>query len=171
MDLEKIAMTEYIAVSKAEESLYRQKSRIQWLAAGDQNTQYFHKVVKRHLNRNKLLNLKLADGSSISGHDRVAKEAVSHFSSLLNEENSQYPGREVLSQYISKELSQEQILELGQEVSRDEIAEAFMSLHPHKAPGPDGFNGHFFRNTWNSLGEEIISGIQYFFRTGRLLKE
>ena len=46
-----------------------------------------------------------------------------------------------------------------------------MSLHPHKAPDADGFNGHFFRRAWNSIGEEIISGIKYFFDTGRLLKE
>ena len=115
--------------------------------------------MKQRINRNKLLTLKLEDGSSISGHDRVAQEAVSYFRSLLNEDASQYPGREVLNQYISKELSQEQILDMGQEVSREEIAAAFMSIHPHKAPDPDGFNGHFFRSTWNSIGEEIISGI------------
>ena len=171
MELEKLALAEYMAVSKAEESLFRQKARIQWLAEGDHNTHYFHQVVKQRINRNKLLTLKLADGSSVSGHDSVAHEAVSYFRSLLTEDSIQYPGKEVLSQYITKELSQEQILELGQEVSREEIAAAFMSLHPRKAPGPDGFNGQFFRSTWNSTGEEIISGIQYFFRTGRLLKE
>ena len=57
------------------------------------------------------------------------------------------------------------------EVSREEITAAFMSLHPNKAPGPDGFNGLFFRSAWASIGEEIITGIKYFFDTGRLLKE
>ena len=89
----------------------------------------------------------------------------------MNAEDSQYLGRQVLNQYINKALTQAQILDMGQEVSREEITAAFMSIHPHKAPGPDGFNGHFFRSTWASIGEEIISGIKYFFETGRLLKE
>ena len=47
----------------------------------------------------------------------------------------------------------------------------FLSIHPNKAPGPDGFNGHFFKQTWHIIGEEIISGVKYFFDSGRLLKE
>ena len=60
---------------------------------------------------------------------------------------------------------------LNQEVSREEISAAFLSLHPNKAPEPDGFNGQFFRSAWSSIGEEFISGIKYFFDTRRLLKE
>ena len=41
-ELEKEAMKDYIAVSKAEETLFRQKSCIQWLAEGDHNTHFFH---------------------------------------------------------------------------------------------------------------------------------
>ena len=62
-DQEKQALCEFIEVSKAEESLLRQKSRIQWLAEGDQNTQFFHRVVRQRINRNKLVSLSLADGS------------------------------------------------------------------------------------------------------------
>ena len=82
------ALLEFVEISKAEESLVRQKSRIQWLAEGDQNTHYFHKVVKQRINRNKLLSLTLADGSNIRGHSRVAQEAISFFQSLLNAEDS-----------------------------------------------------------------------------------
>ena len=96
---------------------------------------------------------------------------MSFFQSLLNANDSQYPGRLILNQFISKSLTQDQILAMEQEVSREEIAAAFLSIHPNKAPGPDGFNSHFFRSAWDSIGEEIISGIKYFFDTGRLLKE
>ena len=87
--------------------MIRQKSRIQWLAAGDQNTQFFHKVLRQRINRNKLVSLSLVDGSCIRGHDRVAKEAVSFFQNLLNSEASPYLGRHSLNQYITKALSQD----------------------------------------------------------------
>ena len=45
---------------------------------------------------------------------------------------------------MSKSLTSAQILDMGQAVSREEILAAFQSIHPNKAPGPDGFNGHFF---------------------------
>ena len=101
----------------------------------------------------------------------MAKEVVSFFRDLLNAEESPYPGRHVLNQVVSKSLSQEQILEMNQEVSREEISAAFRSIHPNKSPGPDGLNGHFFKEAWGDIGEEVIAGIKYFFDTGRLLKE
>ena len=115
--------------------------------------------------------LPLADGSSIRGHANVAKEAVSFFQALLNAEETPYPGRHVLNQVVSKSLSQIQILELNQDVSQEEISAAFRSIHPNKSPGPDGLNGHFFKEAWGDIGEEVVAGIKYFFDTGRLLKE
>ena len=128
-------------------------------------------MVQQRINRNKLVSLTLEDGSSIRGHARVAQEAVHYFQSLLNVEGSLYPGRDLLNQFINKSLSHDQVLDMDQEDSREEIIVAFLSIHPNKAPGPDGFNGHFFRETWDSIGKDIIAGVKYFFDTGRLLKE
>ena len=40
--LERATIQDLVNLSKAEESIFRQKSRIQWLAEGDQNTGFFH---------------------------------------------------------------------------------------------------------------------------------
>ena len=62
-------------------------------------------------------------------------------------------------------------MELDKEVSSEEIQTAFLSLHPNKAPGTDGFNAYFFRKTWHILGEDVILAIKHFFSSGHLLKE
>ncbi|KAK2641987.1 hypothetical protein Ddye_023750 [Dipteronia dyeriana] len=60
---------------------------------------------------------------------------------------------------------------MSREVTNDEIREACFSLHPNKAPGPDGFNAHFFKKTWHIVGDDVINAIQEFFHSGLLLKE
>ena len=105
-ELEKKALQEFLYVSKAEEGLFRQKSCLQWLAEGDQNTKFFHKVVQQRIKRNKLVSLTLEDGTSIRGHSKIAQEAITYFHSLLNADNSHYPGRGFLNQFINKSLTQ-----------------------------------------------------------------
>ncbi|KAK0571729.1 hypothetical protein LWI29_020657 [Acer saccharum] len=60
---------------------------------------------------------------------------------------------------------------MDRDVTNDEIHEVCFSLHPNKAPGPNGFNAHFFKKTWDIVGEDVINAIQEFFRSGHLLKE
>ncbi|KAK3229309.1 hypothetical protein Dsin_001190 [Dipteronia sinensis] len=42
---EKECLHEFLSISKAEEAYYKQKSRVQWLNLGEQNS-YFFKLVK-----------------------------------------------------------------------------------------------------------------------------
>lgn len=42
------------------------------------------------------------------------------------------------------------------------------SIHPDKAPGPDGFSASFFQTNWDNLGHAITSEIQEFFASGNM---
>lgn len=57
------------------------------------------------------------------------------------------------------------------EVSTEEIRKALSNIHPLKDPGPDGYNGHFFKKAWSIVGGDIEEAISSFFSTGKLLKE
>ncbi|GKA63144.1 RNA-directed DNA polymerase, eukaryota, reverse transcriptase zinc-binding domain protein [Tanacetum coccineum] len=44
-------------------------------------------------------------------------------------------------------------------------------IDDNKAPGPDGFSSHFFKASWNIVGDELCKAVKNFFKNGKLLKE
>ena len=40
-----------------------------------------------------------------------------------------------------------------------------------KAPGPDGFNVHFFKKAWHVVHTDVVAAIRSFFLSRRLLGE
>ena len=83
---ETTALSVFIRMSRAEESLYRQKSRIAWLVEGDNNTSYFHNCVKERTNRNKILSLCRDDNTVVYEVPQIQQEATSYFYKLFNQE-------------------------------------------------------------------------------------
>ena len=59
---EKAALHHLVSVSAAEESFFRQKSRVLWIKEGDQNSKFFHGCLKDRVNSNKITSLTLEDG-------------------------------------------------------------------------------------------------------------
>lgn len=49
-----------------------------------------------------------------------------------------------------------------------EVKNALFSIHPYKAPGPDGFSACFFHSNWEAVGSVVTKEVQSFFRTGIL---
>nr|XP_048324609.1 uncharacterized protein LOC107411957 [Ziziphus jujuba var. spinosa] len=47
----------------------------------------------------------------------------------------------------------------------EEIHNTVKSMHPIKAPGPDGMPALFFQKYWSTVGEDVVSLIQNAFRT------
>lgn len=74
IECEKACYLKFIDLSLAEESFKKQKSRIQWLALGDQNTRFFHLKMKTHCLRNKILSLTTASGVRLTDPDDVKNE-------------------------------------------------------------------------------------------------
>ncbi|KAK9933837.1 hypothetical protein M0R45_021012 [Rubus argutus] len=50
--------------------------------------------------------------------------------------------------------------------SPEEIFSAVKAMDPDSAPGPDGFNGHFFLSCWDIVGKDVSAAVQYFFSYG-----
>lgn len=62
-----------------EESIVHQRSRVQWLELGDQNTTYFHKRIANNLNTSKIPSLFNALGVLILGTEAIKSEAITYF--------------------------------------------------------------------------------------------
>lgn len=46
----------------------------------------------------------------------------------------------------------------------DEIKQIISSLNPGRVPGPDGFNGQFFKSCWDVVNQNIVSMVQKYFK-------
>jgi hypothetical protein len=79
----KECLHEYLSISKAEEAFFKQKSRNQWLQLGDQNTSFFHKVVKVKKYKSLITHSWDDDGNRAEGVDQIKKVAVEFYKGLL----------------------------------------------------------------------------------------
>jgi hypothetical protein len=52
-----------------EETLWRKKSKIQWLQEGERNTKFFHRYMIQHRHINHISHLVMEEGQILQSHD------------------------------------------------------------------------------------------------------
>ncbi|KAG5564631.1 hypothetical protein RHGRI_000728 [Rhododendron griersonianum] len=170
--LEKDLHLKFIDLSLAEESFKKQKSLVQWLALGDQNTRFFHLKVKSHCLRNKVLSLTNVEGIRLTDPKAVQDEILGYYTSLLGSPFlHSKEAYSVLRLAVPQRLLVSQKLTLSSRVSGDEIKQAMWSIEGDKSPGPDGYSFAFFQSNWDVVGSDVIQAIQLFFETGFLPRQ
>ena len=58
---------------------------------------------------------------------------------------------------------------LTRSVDDHEIQKALFSMHPHKAPGPDGMPPFFFQKYWHIFQSDICKVVKDFFFSDKML--
>ena len=103
--------------------------------------------------------------------EQIKSKFIDFFQDLL-QTTPQSVNIDVLSSlnFVNKQLLEAHCSDLIKEVTREEMQAAVFSIPPDKAPGPDGFNGFFFRKVWHIIGEDEMTAIRSFFLSGKLLK-
>ena len=90
--------------------------------------------------------LKNEDGTVIKGQAAISTEVRVFFESLYNDE--EYVSQEYMEEMvrdIPALISPKEILQLESPISEEEVKKAIWTLHPDKAPGPDGLPICFYR--------------------------
>ncbi|KAK2658397.1 hypothetical protein Ddye_004930 [Dipteronia dyeriana] len=113
--------------------------------SGDRNSSYFFKAINGSRNRSKIRSITGDDGSLIEGDIPVKNEAICHFQNILGCSMPDRHGVGTLSNIIDNVISNVHADSMDRDVTNDEIREVCFSLHPKKAPDPDGFKAHFFK--------------------------
>ncbi|KAJ6751096.1 hypothetical protein OIU85_001605 [Salix viminalis] len=76
---ERICCNQFAALSKAEESFFKQRSRMQWLQLGDRNTAFFHRSLLHRHHRNGIHSLLRDDGEEVRDPEEIGNMAVSFY--------------------------------------------------------------------------------------------
>ncbi|XP_042962740.1 uncharacterized protein LOC122297018 [Carya illinoinensis] len=145
---------------RREESMLAQKAKVNWLKLGDNNTRYFHSVLKRR-QQNQIHHMLKTDGTSFDSPEEVHEGAVEYFQNLLRKgEEGDLPD---LNTLIDKAISEEENLELLKSPSVEEIQQALFSIPTESSPGPDGFGSAFYIRCWDFVKGDVIEAVKDFF--------
>uniref|UniRef100_A0A1J3K9V2 Uncharacterized protein n=1 Tax=Noccaea caerulescens TaxID=107243 RepID=A0A1J3K9V2_NOCCA len=151
---------------KEEELFWRQKSREQWLKAGDKNTKYFHNCVKGRKIKNKILMLLDESGCEHFSEGAKGNIAVEYFRDLFMSSNP----FDLISLFegFTPRVTQSMNEMMTAPITNDEIKRAAFSIKGNSAPGEDGLSGFFYKRFWHIDNESVLEEIQGFFRTASL---
>ncbi|XP_031254930.1 uncharacterized protein LOC116112946 [Pistacia vera] len=155
---EKVKVEKMVKLSKAEESLAKQKSRVKWLREGDVNTSYFFKLIAGWRNRNRTVSLEIGEDSVTSDQDKIKEEFVYFYSNLFKDKCAgvSYEGMEEL---ITPVILKEVVNFMISEVFKEEIQETMFGMSKEKALAPDGYGVLFFKKAWDIVGHDVVKVI------------
>ncbi|CAL1384015.1 unnamed protein product [Linum trigynum] len=163
---EKDLMAELAAIWKDEELFWSQRSGVNWIHHGDQNTKFFHTSTVQRNHRNKIITLKDDLNNVINKPEEISDHVTDYYKSLFTC-SSQAPDPSILHDF-PKLVTEDMNQKLCSLPSTEEIKAAVFDLGPRKSPGPDGFAGLFFRRFWGKIGEEFCKEVQDFFNSSMM---
>lgn len=156
--------SQYQTLLRQEELYWYQKSRAQWIHSGDRNTRFYHVSTITRRRRNKIEALKT------QGHDwcqdqSILKAHVRQYFVDLFGDSQQRSSRPIAVDALPQ-ISQPDMELLTNRVELWETTRAVKSMHPYKAPDPDGFQPFLFQRFWNVVGPSVHSIVVQAFETG-----
>lgn len=152
---------------KEEEEFWSRKARVQWLKEGDKNTKYFHVVTAERRKKNRV-DLLLDDmGKECKSEQEISEEIAKYFDTLFT--TSSPKDYAEISEWVPRTITETMNAHLTRAVEDQEIKHALFSMHPYKAPRPDGMPPFFFQKYWNVVGSDICIAVKSFFQCKHML--
>ena len=149
-----------------EEVSWRQKSRETWLKEGDRNTSFFHGRVNSHKRRNSIRNINI-NGKRCVKEPEIKEGLVGAFQSLLSASSNWCPPLPDLRLNV---IGADQVSNLEEMFTNEEILAAILGRNGDKAPGPDGFPLAFWSFSWDFVKVEVLGFFREFFEHNQFVK-
>nr|GEV89717.1 RNA-directed DNA polymerase, eukaryota, reverse transcriptase zinc-binding domain protein [Tanacetum cinerariifolium] len=138
-----------------------QKAKIKWAIEGDENSKYYHGILKKGINSPSEV-LTWIDNPVL-----VKNEFLSHFRNRFERPKE---ARLNLNMEFLRKLTSMQQSDLEIDVSNDEIKRAVWDCGVDKSPGPDVFTFGFYRHFWKLIENDVVAAVKYFFQIGSIPK-
>jgi hypothetical protein len=143
-----------------EEIMLRQRSRVEWLQAGDRNTSFFQARATAQRRANKIKYLLREDGSKCEERSEIKRMVHTFYNDLFTSEPHVDANR--VLEAIPARIDQDTNEDLCRPYTNEEIKNALFQMGPTKAPGPDGFPALFYQKHWTTLENDICKAVRAF---------
>ncbi|XP_022014977.1 uncharacterized protein LOC110914496 [Helianthus annuus] len=132
-----------------EERFLKQKSKVDWLSAGDMNSTFFHSSLKVRNHVSRIEGIKDAAGNLFEG-ENVFQPFVQHYEKFFGSQGdiSLTPAPDLFSKVLDPQVA----IHMIRQVTAEEVKKAIFSIGIDKAPGPDGYTAAFFKSAWPIVG-------------------
>ena len=91
--------------------------------------------------------------------DEKASVVLQHFNSRIGWHQS----RQVTIDWDQIRVTTHDLQHLEDEFTELELQDVVKEIASHKAPGPDGFIGAFYKTSWEVIKEDLLAAVNYFF--------
>lgn len=109
------------------------------------------------------------DCTIIRDLDDITKEAVGFYKGSLGQSTSPMPAIKREAMRDGPMFTRTQQLSLIQPLTAEDVLTTLKRTDDNKAPGEDGFNAHFFKQAWSTIGDEVTERVLQFFKLMRCL--
>ncbi|XP_074291071.1 uncharacterized protein LOC141617832 [Silene latifolia] len=167
---EKVAADSYRHLCKAQHSYLCQKAKITWTKFGDENTQFFHNLIRARQVHNRVMCIKGVDGVMVNNPTDIEETFLQYYKDLLGSSQAT-TSVHVPTVRTGQLVTQKHYNILLAPVTSAEIKECIFSIPSTKSPGPNGFSSQFYKDSWDTVGDTVTQAIQKFFQTGQLLRQ
>ena len=150
-----------------EERMWKQRSRTEWLKAGDSNTRFFHCRATQRKRCNHIYRIKKDDGAWTEAQDQVPPTFLEYYSNLFTSANP--PQIEEVVENILPVVTPEMNRQLTRDFTSSEVDHAIKQMAPLTAPGPDGLPPVFYQHYWHLVGADVTQAVLSSLNSGRLL--
>ena len=147
-----------------EECLWQQRSKVNWLKAGDLNTSYFHNRANQRNRRNFISKLILDSGEAVVEEQKSGEAFVQYFQAIFQSTNP--TGFDSILQGIELKVTPLMNADLTRPFTALEVEQALKQMKPMSAPGPDGMPPIFYKSYWNIVGLDVIDATLSVLNTG-----
>ena len=151
-----------------EKQMWQQRSCIQWLKSGDQNTRFFHGSATKRKRRNFIKGLRDDQGVWEEDEEVFSALLTEFYSNLFTSSNPH--DLDCILEGVQTVVTVEMRVKLDKPYTSEEVGEAIREMAPLKAPGLDGMPPLFFQTYWTNVGMDVTQAVLSCLNSGSILR-
>ncbi|GJR12750.1 RNA-directed DNA polymerase, eukaryota, reverse transcriptase zinc-binding domain protein [Tanacetum coccineum] len=152
-------LNEYVEASNDELKFLQQKAKIKWLSEGDQNTAYFHGILKSRKHKGRIESICDENGMRLE-RDSVATIFFEHFKNFLGTKHDVQP-LDSIEVSFDNVISKEEAEGMIGIVTDEEIKDTVFDIDSNKAYRPDGYTSSWHIQDNILIDQELLKGYQW----------